>query len=343
MSVDFQLRRDDYSLSDEQEAVRDSFRAFFEKTVDTARVRSAEPLGFDPSLWSDIRDQQVMPMALPHSAGGDGAGLVELALVVEEAGRCAAPIPLVEALVGARAVARLAPDNEVLTGLRDATLIATVAPSAASEDYRLLPAGAVADAVVARRGSDTVLVTGRPSTLATNLGCAPLGWRDIAGGRVIGEAAEFPPVVREWQLLTAAALVGLGQTAVELGVRYAKERSAFGTAIGAFQAIAHPLVDAAAAVEGARRLTWRAAWYADNEPESLGALVIDALLAAAAAAETAGAVAIHTQGGFGLTLESDVQLYYRRAKGWAMLAGNRRTLLCQAAELTFAPDGETAR
>jgi len=122
-----------------------------------------------------------------------------------------------------------------------------------------------------------------------------------------------------------------------MGVRYANERHAFGTPIGAFQAIAHPLVDAASEVEGARRLAWRAAWYSDHEPESIGALAVSALLAAASAAEKAGAVVIHTQGGFGLTLESDAQLYYRRAKGWAMMAGDRRTLLRRVGDLVLPP------
>jgi hypothetical protein len=250
---------------------------------------------------------------------------------------------VVEAIVGARALARLAPTDDLLTRIHDGALISTVAPGSGGGDRRLVPAGAVAEAVLARRGPDVVLMTGDPSPLATNLACAPLGWWDVTGGTVIGAVADFVPIEREWQVLTAAALVGLGQTAVDMGVRYANERSAFGTTIGAFQAIAHPLVDAASAVQGARRLTWRAAWYADNEPESVGALAVGALLSAAAAAEKAGAVAIHTQGGFGLTLESDVQLYYRRAKGWAMLAGDRRTLLREAADLTLGRLEEAAR
>ena len=120
-------------------------------------------------------------------------------------------------------------------------------------------------------------------------------------------------------------------------MRYAKERTAFGSPIGAFQAIAHPLVDAAAAVEGARRLMWRAAWFVDNEPDALGVLGVGALVSAASAAEKAGAVAIHTQGGFGVTLESDAQLYYRRAKSWALMAADRRVLLHDAADVVLGP------
>ena len=159
----------------------------------------------------------------------------------------------------------------------------------------------------------------------------------MSGGTAIGSGSDFDRTVTEWQVLNAAALVGLGQTAVDIGVRYAKERTAFGSQIGSFQAIAHPLVDAAAAVEGARRLMWRAAWFADNEPAALGILAIGALMSAATAAEKAGAVAIHTQGGFGVTMESDAQLYYRRAKSWALTAADRHALLRDAADVIMYP------
>jgi alkylation response protein AidB-like acyl-CoA dehydrogenase len=278
-------------------------------------------------------------MALSESRGGDGAGLVNLALVVEEAARHAAPVPLVEAIVGARALEQLTPGGALLERIRTSGAIVSVSPGGGG-NRRLVPAGAVAEAVIARCNGDVVLATGVPAVLAPNLGSAPLGWWEVGGAEIIATGSEFDVINSEWQLLTAAALVGLGQAAVDIGVRYANERTAFGAAIGSFQAIAHPLVDAASAVEGARRLMWRAAWFAENEPESLGSLAVAALLSAGTAAEKAGAVAIHTQGGFGVTLESDAQLYYRRAKGWGLIGGTRRALLSEIADLTLGPIGE---
>jgi alkylation response protein AidB-like acyl-CoA dehydrogenase len=57
-----------------------------------------------------------------------------------------------------------------------------------------------------------------------------------------------------------------------------------------------------------------------------------AFVHAAEAAERAGSVGVHTQGGFGFTLESDEQLFYRRAKGWALLGGDRRSELQRVAD-----------
>ena len=115
-------------------------------------------------------------------------------------------------------------------------------------------------------------------------------------------------------------------------MQYAKDRQAFGAAIGSFQAIAHPLVDAAIGIEGARRLVHRAAWFADHEPEALDARASIALRVRRGSGGAGGRVAIHTQGGFGFTLESDVQLFYRRAKGWALVVGDRRAELRRVAE-----------
>jgi alkylation response protein AidB-like acyl-CoA dehydrogenase len=112
-----------------------------------------------------------------------------------------------------------------------------------------------------------------------------------------------------------------------LAAQYAKDRIAFGVPIGTFQAIAHPLADVLMALVCARRLTHRAAWFLDFEPSEVRARVSMAYYSAAEAAERAGSVGIHTQGGFGFTLESDEQLLYRRAKGWPLVAGGRRAEL----------------
>lgn len=321
----YQLRRYDYRLNDEQGALRESFRMYFDKTVPSSRVRAAEPTGFDPALWDELRERAIVSMGLPESAGGDGAGLVELALVAEEAGRRAVPAPLPEVLAAARGLARLDPGGELLARLRDDGAIAAVAPG--DGDRRLVPSGAVATAVIAPHGDDLLLTTGPSAPMQPNLAGAPVGWWHLADGARIGAAADWLPIERDWHILTAATLVGLGQAAVDLAVQYAKDRIAFGAPIGALQAIAHPLVDAANAVDAARRVVWRAAWFCDNEPEMVGTQALCAIVGAGDAAEKAGATAIHTQGGFGVTLESDVQLYYRRAKAFAVLAGDRRTLL----------------
>ena len=62
----------------------------------------------------------------------------------------------------------------------------------------------------------------------------------------------------------AALAVGLAQGAYEAALRYARERKAFGKAIGSFQAIQHKLADMATNLEAARLLTYRAGFMKDR-------------------------------------------------------------------------------
>ena len=338
----FVLRRSDYSLSDEQRALRDAFRLFFEKHCSSERVREAEPLGWDEALWSQIGDLRPVAMGVPVERGGDGAGLVELALVAEEFGRRAAPLPLVEAIVAARLLAALEAHEESASAARERLLEGAVVSVAVGADAgrtgrRLVPGGAVADTVLGMHGERLVMASAEvPPPHVPNLASAPLAWWDLADGATLatGEPALmlFARAQQEWRVLTAAALVGVGQTALDLAAEYAKERVAFGVPIGSFQSVAHPLADVLIGIESARRLTHKAAWFLDHEADQVGPLASMAFVHAAEAAERAGSVGVHTQGGFGFTLESDEQLFYRRAKGWALIGGDRRTELQRIAD-----------
>jgi alkylation response protein AidB-like acyl-CoA dehydrogenase len=50
-----------------------------------------------------------------------------------------------------------------------------------------------------------------------------------------------------------------------------------------------------------------------------------AVLCANELAIRAVTIGVHVQGGFGVTFDSNMQLYYRRAKGWPLLAGDPKT------------------
>ena len=59
-------------FTDEQRALRDMVREFFEKESPAAVVRAAEPLGFDASLWRKVADLGVPAIAVAEEAGGAG-------------------------------------------------------------------------------------------------------------------------------------------------------------------------------------------------------------------------------------------------------------------------------
>src|SRR5262249_54818693 len=146
----------------------------------------------------------------------------------------------------------------------------------------------------------------RPAPVA-NQGYAPIAWWDLGTGGgdrvVIGSGpagvTSFERSRREWKLLMAAALVGIGRATLGIGVEHARSRVAFDAPIGAFQAISHALADVAMAVDTARRLVHKAAWYEDHEPDAKRQLIPMAYLYAEQSAMRAATVGVHVLGGVG--------------------------------------------
>ena len=91
-----ELRRQDYSLSEDHTDLQAAFRQFFTSNCSIETVWAAETTGFDKSLWERLCAMGATTMALPESSGGDGATLVDLTLVAEELGRVIAPVPWID-------------------------------------------------------------------------------------------------------------------------------------------------------------------------------------------------------------------------------------------------------
>jgi alkylation response protein AidB-like acyl-CoA dehydrogenase len=179
-----------------------------------------------------------------------------------------------------------------------------------------------------------------------NLASAPLADVDLAGrGTELaagGEAVDaFETALDEWLTLTAAAVVGMAAAANEVGCAYATERKAFGTYIGTFQGVAHPLADDATNIDGARLLTQKAAWSLDRDAPRGRELAAMAFAFASHTAEAATYNALHVHGGYGFMLEYDVQLFYRRARGWPRVWGDAEAAYRRAAAARYQPgDGD---
>jgi len=337
----------DLDLNPQQQDLVAAFHAFLLKESPPSVVRAAEPRGFDQTLWSRVIQLGGPAIGVADGLGGGGAGLVDLVLISEQLGASLAPIPLVEGMVAARLLARAGDSGwKALERLTSPTpAVAAVALTPVRDGLaRLVPAGSVAELVIGLDGSDLVLISGEPPIGRRNLGDCPVADRSFGADRTLlasgSSALELHAnALDEWRVLTAGALAGLGATALALGVDYAKQRKQFGVPIGSFQSIARDLADVATAVEGATLLAREAAWAADGCQADSPALAGMAFLFASRTAQKASAVALHVHGGYGFTLEYDIQLYYRRAKAWSLALGDPRRGLRTLADVLFEPGG----
>jgi len=332
----------DLSYSDEQRDLRESLATFFSKESTPERVRAAEPTGFDPGLWEKIAAMGLPSMAVPHDLGGGGGGLLDLVLTAEEFGRRIPAAPLIESAVATNLLGRVqgprAPDvaRELLAeAVAGDALVSVALEPLRSGVAKLAPAGAVADAVLALDGDELVAFRSEVSPRAAlevpaNLGTSPLADRGagIDEGIVLASGPEaraaYDRARQEWQLLMAAALVGLAQTALDMGSAYAQQRQAFGVLIAWFQTVQHRLADAVTDLEGARLLTYEAGWSADEGLANAPALAAMAFRFTSEVAFRIAAESLHVHGGYGYTLEYDIQLYFRRAKAWPLASGDPR-------------------
>ena len=131
---------------------------------------------------------------------------------------------------------------------------------------------------------------------------------------------QFLKTLDDGRIAISALAVGCAQACLELATDYAKTRTAFGRPIGVNQGVSFQLADLAVMVEGARLLTYKAAWLKDElhagkrsvkEVKQAAAI---AKLYSTEAAVTATRIATQVFGGNGFMEEFPVARFYRDAK-----------------------------
>ncbi|MDT5255451.1 MAG: hypothetical protein QOD10_531 [Mycobacterium sp.] len=341
----FELRRLDYSLSDDHVALQDAYKQFFKTHCSIETVRAAEPSGFDKNLWERLCAMGATTMALPESCGGDGATLVDLTLVAEEIGRSLAPVPWIDHVCAARLLGRLEALDADTAGLANGEQLAALdARIDSPAGVRLIPTGSIADHIIVADGDQVVRLTfGTRPAKVDNLGRLPMAWVDPAGAdtrAVVAQGsdalANYQRALDEWRLLTAAALVGLVEETMTIAAEFAKTRYTLGVPISTLQAISHPLANMAITVQGGRNLARRAAWFLDNEPDERPELAPAAFVFMAEEASKAATMAVHIQGGLGVSAEAAATAYLVRARGWPLAAGDPGATAQRVAEIVTA-------
>ncbi len=125
--------------------------------------------------------------------------------------------------------------------------------------------------------------------------------------------------LRQAAVAGCALMLGGAQRVLEMTVGYVKERVQYDRPIGSFQVIQHKCADMAVSVEGARYITYQAAWRLSQGLPCAREVSMAKAWVGEACSHTC-LQACHLHGATGYTQEHDAQLYLRRVK---------------AAELTF--------
>jgi short-chain 2-methylacyl-CoA dehydrogenase len=139
----------------------------------------------------------------------------------------------------------------------------------------------------------------------------------VGADQLLGEPGagfrNFLSILDDGRIAISALALGCARACLEMATDYAKERTAFGRAIGSNQAIAFSLADLAVAVENAANLTYKAAWLKDTGKPFTQAAAY-AKLYSTETAVTATRVATQVFGGAGFMEESPIARFYRDAK-----------------------------
>jgi hypothetical protein len=149
----------------------------------------------------------------------------------------------------------------------------------------------------------------------------------VSAGRRLGEEGQGLSIalagLDSGRLGIAAVATGVAQSALDVAVRYAKERETFGRSIIDHQGLAFLLADMAAAVESARATYLHAARLRDaGRPFSRQASVAKMIATDNAMRVTTDAVQV--LGGAGYTRDFPVERYMREAKVMQIFEGTNQ-------------------
>ena len=128
--------------TEEEQMLKNVAREFLETEVSTALVREMEldGLGYPPALWKQMAELGWLGMSLPEEYGGQGLPITYLGLILQEAGRVMAPVPLHSTMVAALTIAEEGSDQqkkEILPAVSDGNMVLTWAVH--ERDARLIP------------------------------------------------------------------------------------------------------------------------------------------------------------------------------------------------------------
>jgi alkylation response protein AidB-like acyl-CoA dehydrogenase len=291
-------------------------------------------------LWKEMVSTGWLGLHLDERFDGQGYGLPELTIVLEQLGRAAVGGPFLPTVAVSAVIAEAGTDQQrerwlpplvsgdVVAGIgtngdvavRGSTVSAAAVPvlAEAAADLFLLPAGDDLVLVQAGDGVSIRTVDSVDQLLAPVI---------VASLDSVHVAEVFPGAAgvaaRILRLLAAAEAVGGLGACTEMATAYAAGREQFGRPIGSFQAVKHHCANMLVDTELATAATWDAARAVGAEAELAATMAAGHALTAY---QRVSLQNVQVHGGIGYTWEHDAHLYIRRATVLQAFAGDQDAL-----------------
>ncbi|MEV3903377.1 acyl-CoA dehydrogenase [Mycobacterium sp. NPDC050551] len=338
------------AITPEHTDLAESVRSLVARVAPSEVLHEAleNPIPNPPPFWKAAAEQGLQGVHLAEGVGGQGFGILELAIVVAEFGYGAVPGPFVPSAIASALIAAHDAEADALSGLASGEVIASYAIDSGLTatrhgdclvirgEVRAVPAAAQASVLVLpvaiESGEEWVVLDADALEIEPVQSVDPL--RPVADVRAnaveVSEDRVLSNVSRTLaraliSTLLSAEAIGAARWATDTATGYAKIREQFGRPIGQFQAIKHKCAEMVADTERATAAVWDAARAIDEARENPHnsyefAAAVAATLAPAAGQHCAQEC-IQVHGGIGFTWEHDTNVYYRRALALAASFG----------------------
>ena len=245
-----------FDFSDDQQAIKRTAKDFLAARFTADRVRElAEGGRYDDDAWKEICELGWPGIFIGEEHGGQGLGIVELVILMEELGYALAPLPFLSRVAAGLALELAGSDEQRarwLPGIASGELRAT-AGLATNGEARLVPDADGAELIVLlNRDGGKLVEAGNAEVEAIETIDATRRFAHVRadGGEPL--AGDAGAALDRIAAALSAELTGVAQRAMEMAVDYARERKQFGRPIGAYQAVAHRCAQMLLETEGSR-------------------------------------------------------------------------------------------
>lgn len=344
----------DFSFSSDQNELRKLTRQILTDACTTEHLKSIarSESATDLALWKTLANAGLVGIGLPESAGGGGLGLTEVAIVLEEIGRVAAPVPAFAVM--ALAAPALAVRPELLDGVATGDVIVTAAihepvgdphsPTTRVVDGKItgtkvcVPHGLLAkrfvvtatDGVYCVEADDPkVRVTRQDTTSGVPDALVEF---DGATASCVGGTDATERLIALGSTGASVMVSGACDAALRLTADYTKSRQQFDKAIATFQAVSQRAGDAYIDTEAVRLTAWQAVWRLEHDLPAAEA-VLSAKFWAAEGAWRVMHASHHLHGGVGVDRDYPLHRFFLLHKQLELQLGSTQPSLARLGRL----------